>query len=155
MFPAACSGRRPGHTGGPGSGLSCMPERSVFMRNRKGFTLVEMIVTMALITIVASAAYPRIAGYIRANKETYRANQEYLVNKALIQYYALTGAYYKPADDYLTWDEITDADAMIAELNNRTGALISSHSDEYKYIKAEGSDISGKVDIRKIKVELK
>lgn len=142
--------------------LSCMPERSLHMKDQKGFTLIEMIVVMAIIAILGSAVYPRISGYVRANNESFRASQEYAVNKALVQYYALTGKYVTGkygATEYLTTapsNELSNAhaDAMIAELNYKTGAMLGNAAGEYKYIKIEGSDESGKVDIRKVRVEL-
>lgn len=110
------------------------------MRNQKGFTIIEMVIVMAILTIVSAIAYPRIAGYMEENREKHRANHEYMVNKALMQYYALRGSYYKA--QYLTNEIMSDDDAraMIDELKRITGAQIEDPVGTYKYKKAEGYD---------------
>lgn len=110
------------------------------MMNRKGFTIIELVVVMAILAILSAFAYPRIAGYMEMNREKHRANHEYMVNKALMQYYALRGSYYKA--QYLTNEIMADADAraMIDELKRITGAQIEDPDGTYKYKKAEGYD---------------
>ena len=83
-----------------------------------------MAVVMAILVIIAAITYPRIAGYMEMNREMQRSNHEYMVNKALMQYYALTGGYYKAP--YNTGDTIPDGDAgeMVSRLcedNRRAG----------------------------------
>lgn len=110
------------------------------MMNRKGFTIIELVVVMAILAILSAFAYPRIAGYMEMNREKHRANHEYMVNKALMQYYALRGSYYKA--QYLTNEIMADDDAraMIDELKRITGAQIEDPDGTYKYKKAEGYD---------------
>lgn len=110
------------------------------MMNRKGFTIIELVVVMAILAILSAFAYPRIAGYMEMNREKHRANHEYMVNKALMQYYALRGSYYKA--QYLTNEIMSDDDAraMIDELKRITGAQIEDPVGTYKYKKAEGYD---------------
>ena len=95
---------------------------------------------MAILAILSAFAYPRIAGYMEMNREKHRANHEYMVNKALMQYYALRGSYYKA--QYLTNEIMADDDAraMIDELKRITGAQIEDPVGTYKYKKAEGYD---------------
>jgi prepilin-type N-terminal cleavage/methylation domain-containing protein len=127
------------------------------MRSRKGFTIIEMAVVMAILVIIAAITYPRIAGYMEMNREMQRSNHEYMVNKALMQYYALTGGYYKAP--YNTGDTIPDGDAgeMVSRLAKITGALVEE-TDKYVYIKTEGQDAgnppdTGRCTIRAVKVE--
>lgn len=108
------------------------------MSNQKGFTLIELIMVVAVLTVIISFAVPKITGYIDMNEEKYRKNQEYIVNKALTQYYALTGKYYKST--CATGDPIINSDVMLTELNNKTGSLIDNSAGIYQYIKDDGSD---------------
>ena len=117
------------------------------MNSRKGFTLIEMVIVLAIIGVLAATAYPRMTGYMETRREQYRQNQEYIVNKTLMQYYALTGSYIK-AD--CGSGNITDVNSLFNELRNKTGATITN-TGEYEY----ATGVSGfDVDIKKITVEL-
>lgn len=123
--------------------------------SRDGFTLVEMLVVLMIIAILYTAAYPRISGYMKMSQERYRTNHEYMVNKALMQYYALTGSHYMMsglADTTLTDPQAT---AMINDLKNITGALIEDPSGTYEYeISGDNVDTdSGTWTIRSVKVK--
>lgn len=102
--------------------------------SRDGFTLVEMLVVLMIIAVLYTAAYPRISGYMKMSRDQYRANHEYMVNKALMQYYALTGSYYMvsglAADMNLTDVQAT---ALINDIKKITGALIEDPSGTYEY----------------------
>ncbi|HEX2947248.1 MAG TPA: type II secretion system protein [Clostridia bacterium] len=112
------------------------------MRNRNGYTLLEMILVLAIIVILSLVAYPRLSGYMESRQERYRQNQEYMVNKALMQYYAMTGRYYNAevstdrrdidGDDKIE-GLLGDAavEALFMELGSKTGATVSAGEYEY------------------------
>ncbi len=137
-----------------------MPERGFLMKSRKGFTIIELVVVMAILAILSAFAYPRIAGYMELNQEKHRENHEYMVNKALMQYYALTGSYCNAP--YMTTEpdnrmSDTDAENMVERLASKTGALIEYQSGKYIYIKTEGHDDPdnlSKCTIRAIEVRI-
>ena len=125
--------------------------------SRDGFTLAEMLVVLMIIAILYAAAYPRIAGYMDMSRERYRTNHEYMVNKALMQHYALTGSYYEISG--MTGMTFTDpqATAMINDLKNITGALIEDPSGTYEYEISQGTrdPDTGTWTIKSIKVKAK
>lgn len=86
-----------------------------------------------------------------------RENHEYLVNKALMQYYALTGRFYRAP--YVTNESMLepDAAAMVSELAEKTGALIEDPTGKYEYVKTDGyddPDDNSKCTIRTVKVKI-
>jgi len=115
-----------------------------------GFTLVEMLVVLMILAILYTAAYPRISGYMKISRDQYRANHEYMVNKALMQYYALTGRYYMISD--MTGRTLSDDQArtMIQALKSITGALIEDPAGTYEY-EISGEEVDPDRDIWTIK----
>ncbi|SDH92294.1 type II secretion system protein [Desulfosporosinus hippei] len=63
------------------------------MSRNRGFTLIEMMIVLVIIGIIVSAGYPSLPEAVNRSRETERSRHEYVVNKALKQYYALTGKY--------------------------------------------------------------
>ena len=123
--------------------------------NRKGFTIIEMVIVMAILAILSAFAYPRIAGYMEMNREKHRANHEYMVNKALMQYYALTGRYYMISD--MTGRTMSDDQArtMIQDIKSITGALIEDPTGTYEY-EISGEEVDPDSDtwiIKSVKVK--
>lgn len=62
----------------------------------RGFSLVELIVIMAVLTILIGVAIPNLSAYSRSSLEIERLNQEELVNLAIRQYYVYEGHYPDP-----------------------------------------------------------
>lgn len=109
-----------------------------------------MLVVLMILAILYTAAYPRISGYMKISRDQYRANHEYMVNKALMQYYALTGRYYMISD--MTGRTLSDDQArtMIQALKSITGALIEDPAGTYEY-EISGEEVDPDRDIWTIK----
>lgn len=106
------------------------------MKDQKGFTLIELVVVITILGIITLTAIPRIVGYIELNNEKYREVQEQLVNKTLMQYYALTGKYYSATCDGSGY--ILNVTAMYSELNKRAGSVLDSSTGNYRYKVTKG-----------------
>lgn len=74
------------------------------LKNRKGFTLVELIVVVAVLGILASIAVPRLSGFTQNAQDQAKATNEKLLEKAASFYLAENG---NPATA-LTWDGGTE-----------------------------------------------
>ncbi len=94
---------------------------------KNGFTLIELIVVLAIIAILLGTGVPSLYSYRQRRIESERANQEYVLNKAVKQYYALTGSYPNPAD-YIDsspagryWDSVSVESSFLKDIMVKTG----------------------------------
>ncbi len=67
--------------------------------NSKGFSLMEIVLVMAVLTILMGIMVPGMSAYYRNGQEIERRNHEGLVRKAIRQYYAYEGHYPDPAPE--------------------------------------------------------
>ncbi len=107
------------------------------LNRKKGFTLIELVIVIAVIAIVIGAALPRLSGYMERQSEVNREKQEYMLNKAIKQYYALTGRYPK-YDDYLdssTSPPVFDDKLFAEDITKKTGAQIDADAYVITYSK--------------------
>jgi prepilin-type N-terminal cleavage/methylation domain-containing protein len=63
---------------------------------RAGYTLMELVLVLAVLTILIAIAMPRLINYYHNSKEIERQKHEMLVGKALRQYYAYEGHFPDP-----------------------------------------------------------
>ena len=63
------------------------------MQNKKGFTIIELIVVIAIITVLASIVAVNVAGYINKAKAARIASEARNVQSAMEMYYAQNGYY--------------------------------------------------------------
>ena len=61
------------------------------IKNKGGFTLLELVLILAVLAILIGLAAPSLSAYYRSGKEMERQKQEELIQKALNQYYAYEG----------------------------------------------------------------
>jgi prepilin-type N-terminal cleavage/methylation domain-containing protein len=101
---------------------------------KKGFTLIELVIVIAVIAIVIGAALPRLSGYMARQNEVNRDKQEYVLNKAIKQYYALTGRY-PQYNDYVNSDGVFNDKLFAEDIAKKTGAQIDAGSYIITYSK--------------------
>ena len=68
-----------------------------FIKNRKGFTLVELVVVIAILGILAGLAIPRFIGATETARGARVIADLRTVESALSMYYAKNGNFYDPA----------------------------------------------------------
>lgn len=123
------------------------------MSNKKGFTLIEMLVVLAIIGIMSSITYPSLARTRDNSRENDRARHEYVVNKALRQHYALTGQYPNQGHDTTkTIIPLAELSALQAGLANQTGVALNETNYTYTYADTNGD---GKFEFSSLHVESK
>lgn len=82
--------------------------------NKKGFTLVELMVVMAIIAILATAGVSSYGSYIKRARDTARFADLKAIETALISYQSVNGRY--PSSD-----DAADDDYVIAALQEFEG----------------------------------
>lgn len=100
------------------------------LNRKKGFTLIELVIVIAVIAIVIGAALPRLSAYKAKQNELSRDKQEYVINKAIKQYYALSGRY-PDYNDYLDKSKtppVFDDELFAEDITKKTGAVIDAEA---------------------------
>lgn len=151
-------------------------ERIMKLNKKKGFTIVELVIVIAIIAILAAVLIPTFASLIRKANEsadiqacrqmnTYLAVNEVTGNKDITDVYAalkaggMTAKDYRPlvSDRYFFWDSKLNR-ILYTDKDNKV-----LFPDEYKDVKSKSEDttngnqwfsLSGKIDTSKAKVEI-
>lgn len=149
-------------------------ERIMKLNKKKGFTIVELVIVIAIIAILAAVLIPTFASLIRKANEsadiqacrqmnTYLAVNEVTGNKDITDVYAalkaggMTAKDYRPlvSDRYFFWDSKLNR-ILYTDKDNKV-----LFPDEYKDVKSKSEDttngnqwfsLSGKIDTSSAKV---
>lgn len=118
-----------------------MGQRKHKINNIGGFTLIEVVVVMAVLTILVGVAVPSLSAYHRNGLETQRAGQEELVGRALRQYYAYEGEYpdlegLSPSDGSrtLSGEQMEQLQGLLKSVTS-----VNINIDDYTYTYHEGT----------------
>lgn len=118
------------------------------LRQRKGFTLIELVVVMAIIAMLLTLAVPRYFKSVQRSKEAVLKHDLAQLRDSLDKYYGDVGKYPNLLDDLVTRkylraiprDPITDSDStwvVVPPEDADKGAVYDVHSG------AEGSGVDG------------
>ena len=119
------------------------------MSNNKGYTLVEMTIVLMIIGIIVSVTYPSLSKAYDTTNENDRVKHEYVVNKALKQYYALTGIYPKGIDSSDPDNpKPIELSTLASDLAQQTGVRLNT--TKYKYTPV----LNGTKGVKALDVEL-
>ena len=103
------------------------------MLRNKGFTLIELIVTLAILAILAGVAYPSLMAYRQNARAHELVKYSETVAKALKQHYAFEGRY--PAlSGYSGAGALneTQTDQLRAALKSKTGFTLNTSAYIYR-----------------------
>lgn len=112
-------------------------------KNRKGFSLVELIVVLVIMAILAAALVPTLIGYIRQTRESNAKNEASMVVQAA---QTISSGAFASADGKYTVEGISEA----ITLDMITADTTEAHS---KYIDAAKYLAEVKGEIATIKVD--
>lgn len=107
------------------------------LKDKKGFTLVELIVVLVILAILAALLVPALTGYIdKARKESVVAETRSVVMAAQ----TVAAEKYGKSTKDLTNKDLTDAKDEIKKLAEVSGTI-----DDITVKKADGSDYVGQI----------
>jgi len=115
------------------------------MKKRKGFTLVELAVVIAILAILALVAIPRYTGVVEEARSAQAKAQLGIVRSALSIYYAKHHGVFPTYDVFsaATNNELfANGQVPDVEITDTTGAVVRSHS----VTDATGGTIDGVVE---------
>ena len=95
------------------------------MNNKKGFTLIELIVVIAVLGILAAVALPRIGNVVGDAKDNADEQHLRVLNEALERYVATTG------DDDLSDVSLDEDAAEGKQISNATTAITYLKTNKY------------------------
>jgi type IV pilus assembly protein PilE len=92
----------------------------IYKNRENGFTLIEVLITLAILAILAAIAYPMYTGYITGSKRT-EAKTNLQSLRLLIEQYNAENGKYSPASATYTYTE--DASGTVVTQTIITGYL--------------------------------
>lgn len=106
------------------------------LKNRKGFTLIELIVVLAVLVVIAAIAVPRFMGVQEKAKDSADDSTREMISKAAELYFATEN----DSDNVVTVTELKDNgylsdvkfndssnDVTSAKINTTSGAITLTH----------------------------
>ncbi|MDD5687800.1 MAG: type II secretion system protein [Elusimicrobia bacterium] len=117
------------------------------METKKGFTLIELMIVVAIIGILAAIAIPKFADLIRKSKEGSTKGSLGALRSALTIYYGeMEGAYPIASVDGLANSEGVSG-APVATFSNIGGPFLTKYLDSMPSVKLGISNIGDTADI--------
>ena len=101
------------------------------MFSKKGFTMIELLVTVLLIGILAAMALPQYVKVVEKQKGTEAVNLLAVIGKAQERYFAVNEKY---ASDF------SDLDSDLIDFSTKTPAKGSSYNTKYFVFLLDGTD---------------
>ncbi len=107
-----------------------------FVKNKKGFTLIELVIVVAILGVLALLVVPNVTNRVSEAKETVLEANIKVINNAIKLYYAIEGKYPRSDTlDNLLEDldpEYLDADEIDSEVKNQINVFVDQNTGEVK-----------------------
>ncbi|MBI5574004.1 MAG: type II secretion system protein [Elusimicrobia bacterium] len=118
------------------------------MKTKKGFTLIELMIVVAIIGILAAIAIPKFADLIKKSKEGSTKGSLGALRSALTIYYGeQEGVYPVASTDGLANSEGTDGyEAAIITFSNSNGPFLTKYLDKMPSVKLGITGLNDKTD---------
>lgn len=127
------------------------------MKKEGGFTLIELIIVIAILGILAMVLLPKFTGFTKKAKETTIQAEATTIKKAIEAMAADTGAYPTDADKSKLW-EYTGKDFTESKDANKTATLKLGKEGAFTYTKiVNGANLTatctkdGKITVEDVK----
>ena len=102
-----------------------------FFKNKKGFTLVELVVVIAILGILAGIAIPRFMDATASARGAKVVADMRTVESSLSMYYAKNGTYYSTGTTGVTIPNLVTAGYLASEPVPPSGTMIVDKSSTY------------------------
>lgn len=106
------------------------------MKNKKGFTLVEIIVVLVVLAILAAIAFPSLLGYIEKSKEA----KDLMVAKNVLESAQIMGKKYYEVDGYYN-TPASESISNVVKAPNRTDEHAARINEVYKRVTIGNKDL--------------
>ena len=102
-----------------------------FFKNKKGFTLVELVVVIAILGILAGIAIPRFMDATASARGAKVVADMRTIESSLSMYYAKKGSYYSSGTTAVTIPNLVSDGYLASEPKPPTGTMIVDGSSTY------------------------
>lgn len=106
------------------------------MKNKKGFTLVEIIIVLVILAILAAIAFPSLLGYIERSKDT----KDLMVAKNVLESAQIMGKKYYEVDGYYN-EAASESISNVVKKPNRNDEHSARINEVYKRVTTGNEDL--------------
>ena len=106
--------------------------------NSKGFTFVELLITTAVIAILAAVAIPSYQGYIESSRVNTAKANALSIKPLLEEFYLETGSYIKDSDASYDRADLSSYFGWSTDLDNDWTYIVTASSDTWSITLTKG-----------------
>jgi general secretion pathway protein G len=115
------------------AGVAPVPVSPARVAQAKGFTLVEVMISMAIVAVLAAIAFPSYTAYVDKSRNATAISDIIIIDQAIERYYARNNT----------------LPGSLADVG--LGGLLDPWENPYRYLRIAGAGLKGKGKLRKDK----